>query len=170
MPRATSASANWRGSAAERAFTFVEVTAALAILALALVVMLDGVRNGTMAFMRTREIARAQEVARRAMTEALINDEVPLDGEVNGCDLEADYPDFECEVHFDLNPTIQELMQLGTAAAAADGAQTINDLNQEKQKKGYFVVRVIVRWDDDGLEQEHELRSARLFDLEEDDL
>ncbi|MCB0219077.1 MAG: prepilin-type N-terminal cleavage/methylation domain-containing protein [Chrysiogenetes bacterium] len=137
--------------ARERGFTFIEVTAALAILALALVVLLDGVRQGTMAFMQTRDLATAQTLARRVMTETLLNDELPLDDEIDRGDFGSDYPNYEWQVEYKVNENIEDLRQL-----APDLTKTL------------FLLKVKVLWDDDGLEQEYELRSVRLYDVEEE--
>lgn len=135
-----------------RGFTFVEVTAALAILAFALVVLLDGVRTGTMAFMQTRDLGIAQALARRVMTETLLNDELPLDDEIDRGDFGSDYPGYEWQVEYKVNQNIEDLRLLSP------------DLT-----KTLFLIKVKVLWDDDGLEQEYELRSVRLYDVEEED-
>lgn len=135
----------------ERGFTFIEVTAALAILALALVVLLDGVRQGTMAFMQTRDLATAQTRARQVMTETLLNDELPLDDEIDRGDFGSDYPGWEWQVEYKVNETVEGL----------------RDLKPEVTKT-LFLIKVKVFWDDDGLEQEYELRSVRLYDVEEE--
>lgn len=143
----------FRPNHARSGFTFIEVTAALAILALALVALIDGVRTGTMAFMRTRDLATAQTLARRVMTETLLNDEVPLDDEVDRGDFGSDYPGYEWEVTYKVNQNIEDLRML-----APDMTQSL------------FLIKVIISWDDDGLLQEYELRSVRIYDVEEEDL
>lgn len=143
----------FRPNHAHSGFTFIEVTAALAILALALVALIDGVRTGTMAFMRTRDLATAQTLARRVMTETLLNDELPLDDEVDRGDFGSDYPDYEWEVTYKVNQNIEDLRML-----APDMTQSL------------FLIKVIISWDDDGLLQEYELRSVRIYDVEEEDL
>lgn len=148
-------------NSSSRGFTFVEVTAALAILAVALVVLLDGAHAGTEAFMRTRELARAQAWARQGMTHARLNEEIPLDGDVEDCEL--DLPDVQCKIYYDTAPGLQELIQLTTLADSQQ--QTTN----RKPPIAYFIIRVVVTWGEDGYEQEYELRSGRLYQLTEEE-
>ena len=85
------------------------------------------------------------------MTETLLNDELPLDDEIDRGDFGSDYPNYEWQVEYKVNENIEDLRQL-----APDLTKTL------------FLLKVKVLWDDDGLEQEYELRSVRLYDVEEE--
>lgn len=133
-----------------RAFTLLEVSVALAILATALLVLLDGVRTGTQAFFRTRSLLTAQSLARRVMTESELSDDVPLDDEVeNGEFEEAAYEGYSYEIHYKVNENIEMLRTL-----APELTQTI------------FLVTVVIKWEEDGLPEEYELKTLRLYPIE----
>ncbi len=128
-------------------FTLLEVSVALAILAMGLLALLDGTKTGTEAFIRTRDQLVVQALARRVMTEQLLSEDMPLDDDTDRGDFDNDFPEYRWEVHFKANESIETIKQM------------VPDLT-----KSIFLITVTIFWDDDGVEQSYVLKTVRTYD------
>src|SRR3990172_11717143 len=90
-------------------FTLLEVSVALMILATGLIVLLGGVRNGTQAFMRSRDMITVQALARHALTLQQLDGTLPLDGDVHPWGFGADFPEYTYQIRYDLNDDFEAL-------------------------------------------------------------
>ncbi len=144
-----------RGERFVAGFTLLEVSVALMILAMGLTVLLGGVRNGTQAFMRSRDMITVQALARHALALQQFDGTLPLDGDTRPGDFGADFPEYSYEIRYDLNDDFEAIRQ------AANLAQQ----NQPSQiTHAVFVVTVSVFWEEDGARQTYKLQTARVYD------
>jgi len=136
-------------------FTLLEVSVALMILATGLIVLLGGVRNGTQAFMRSRDMITVQALARHALTLQQLDGTLPLDGDVHPGDFGADFPEYTYEIRYDLNDDF-EAHRLQANLAEQD---------QQKQiTHAVFVVTATIFWEEDGAPVDYKLQTARIYD------